>query len=60
MERDCHDSIGSVERLFYSIAVVYIDINVKDSVVVLEELEDRKHDVVHIAEARRFLLLGVV
>ena len=40
--------------------MVYIDINVKDSVVVLEELEDRKHDVVHIAEARRFLLLGVV
>ena len=40
--------------------MVDVDVNVQDPWVVFEELEDREDDVVDVAKARGFVLLGVV
>ena len=40
--------------------MVYVNVDVKYSVVVFEELEDCKYDIVDIAETRSFLLLGMM
>jgi len=40
--------------------VVNVDINVEDSLVVLQELENGNNYVIHVAEPTGFLLLGVV
>ena len=51
MERASHHSIGKVECFFDSIAMVDIDVNVEDPIVVLEEFEDGQNAVVDVAEA---------
>ena len=40
MERDCHDSVCGVECLLYSISVVNVNINVENTLVILEQLQD--------------------
>lgn len=53
VERHRHDSVGRVERLLDSVSVVDVDVDVEDASVELEQLQDAKHDVVHVAEAWR-------
>lgn len=60
MERDRHDAVRDVERLFDAVAVVDVNVNVEHARVVLEQLEDAEHNVVHVAEARALGLLRVV
>ena len=60
MERDCHDPVCGVERLLDSVPMVDVNVNVQDSLVILEEFKDGKDDVVDIAEARCFALLCMV
>lgn len=55
-----HDAIGRVERLLDAVAVVDVNVNVQDALVVLEQLEDGQDDVVGVAEPGRLGLLGVV
>ena len=51
MEGKGHDSIGRPEGLFDAIAVVDVNIDVEDTRVVQEELEDREDDVIYVAES---------
>ena len=60
MERDCHDAVSRIERFFDTVSMVYVNVDVKYSVVVFKELEDCKYDIVDIAETRSFLLLGMM
>lgn len=60
VERHRHDPIRRVERLLDAVAVVNVDVDVKNALVVLEQLEDTEHNVVDVAEAGRLRLLGVV
>mmetsp|Transcript_21840 Transcript_21840/g.55418 ORF Transcript_21840/g.55418 Transcript_21840/m.55418 type:complete len:490 (-) Transcript_21840:14-1483(-) len=60
VERDGHHAVGGVEGLLDTVAVVDVDVDVQHALVVLEQLQDRQHDVVHVAEARRLTLLRVV
>jgi hypothetical protein len=55
-----HDAIGGVESLLDAVSVVDVDVDVEHALVRLEELEDREDDVVDVAKARGFVLLGVV
>ena len=54
MKRDCHNAISQVEGLLHAISVMNIDVNVQHSRVVLQQLKDRYHNVVHVAEAACF------
>lgn len=60
MEGDGHNSIRRIKCLFNTVAMVNIYVDVKDAVVVLEQLQDAQHDVVHVAESAGLLLLGMV
>jgi hypothetical protein len=60
MEADCEDSVGMEERLFYSVTMVHIDIQVKHPGVYLQKLQDAKHDIVNVAEPTGFRLLTMV
>ena len=55
-----HDAVGSVEGLLNAIAVVAVDIDVEYPRICAQELEDAEHDVVDVAEPRRFSLFGMV
>ena len=57
---DGHHAICQIERLLYAISMVNININVEDSWMVLQELQYRYDDVVHVAESRGFKLLGMM
>ena len=60
MERDCHDAVGGVESFFDAVAVVDVNVDVEDTLVVLEELQDAEDNVVDVAKARGLALFGVV
>lgn len=40
MERACHDTIGQIECLLNAVTVMDIDVDVQDSLVGFEQLED--------------------
>ena len=50
MEAGSHDSIRSEEGFLDTIAMVAIDIDVKNTFVSLEELDDREDTVVYVTE----------
>jgi hypothetical protein len=60
VEGDSHDSVSAVESLFDSVSMMDVDVDVEHAVVVLEQFKDGEHDVVNVAEAAGFHLLGVV
>jgi hypothetical protein len=60
VQRERHDAVARVEGLLDAVAVVDVDVDVEHALVVLEQLEDAEHAVVHVAEARGLALLGVV
>lgn len=45
VKRGRHDTIGRVERLLDSVSVVDVDVDVEDSRVIPQELEDTKYNV---------------
>jgi hypothetical protein len=40
-----HDSVGSVERLLDTVSVVYVNIDVEDSLLVPKQLKDTEYDI---------------
>jgi hypothetical protein len=40
VEADTHDSVRSIEGLFHTVAVVNVDIDVEDSLMVSEEFQN--------------------
>jgi hypothetical protein len=60
VEGDGHDAVGCVEGLFDTVTMVDIDINVKHTCMVLEQLENGEHDIVDVAKTGSLTLLGVV
>ena len=60
MKADCHDPVGGVKGFFHSVSVMHVDVDVEDSVVVLEQLQDRYDDVVNKAEPTCLGLFGVM
>jgi hypothetical protein len=60
MERACHNPIRRVESFFNAIAMVAVNVNVEDSRVNAEEVENGKDNVIYIAEAGGFAFLGMV
>jgi len=55
-----HDAVGGEEGLLDAVAVVHVDVDVEHARVVAQELQDREHDVVDVAEPARFRFLCVV
>lgn len=55
MKRHCHNSVGRIKGLLNPIAMVHIDIDVKNSFVVFQKLEDGQNNVVDIAKPRCLL-----
>jgi|MDSY01.1.fsa_nt_gb hypothetical protein len=57
---DGHDAVGEVESFLNTVTMVNIDVDVEHACMVLEQFQDRHHDIVHVAKARRLTLLCVV
>jgi hypothetical protein len=51
VETASHDSIIGIERFFYSISMVYVDVNVENTRICTEELENAEDYVVDVAES---------
>ena len=60
VERARHHAVGRVESLLDTIAVVNVDVDVENALMVLEQLEDCEDAVVNVAKSARFRLFGVV
>lgn len=45
MEADCQHSVGGVESFFDAVSMVYVDVNVKHSLVIAEKFEDAKDNI---------------
>ena len=52
--------VRAIERFFYAITVVNINVNVEHALVVFEQLKNREHDIIDVAESTRFALLRVM
>lgn len=51
-----HDAVRGVEGLLHSVAVMDVNVDVEHALVVLEQLQNGQHDVIHVAKSRRFAL----
>ena len=51
---DGHDSVSQVEGLLYAISMVDVNVDVQDTWMILEQLEDGDDDVVDVAESTGF------
>mmetsp|Transcript_11210 Transcript_11210/g.24142 ORF Transcript_11210/g.24142 Transcript_11210/m.24142 type:complete len:274 (+) Transcript_11210:1586-2407(+) len=60
VEAHRHDPVRQVEGLLHTIAVVDVNVHVQHPRIHLEQLQDAEHNVVHVAEAGRLGLLGVM
>jgi len=60
VERDRHHSVRTIERLFNTISVMDINVNVQNTMMELEKLQYCQHNVVRIAKPRGFGFLGVM
>jgi hypothetical protein len=60
VERHSHDSIRAVECLLNTVTMMHININIEDSIVVFQKLKYSQDDIVHIAEATRLHLFGMM
>ena len=60
VEGESHNPVGGEEGLLNAVAVVHVDVNVQHTWVVPEQLQNREHNVVDIAESRRFGFFSVV
>jgi hypothetical protein len=45
VERDSHYTVGGIESFLNAVAVMYVNVNVEDSLLVSKELDDPKDDV---------------
>ena len=60
VERRRHDSVGALEGLLHAITMMDVDIYVQRARVVLQQLQNGQHDIIHIAEATSLHFLCVV
>ena len=60
MKAHGHDPIRREKGLLDAVAMVHVDVDVEDALVVLQELEDGEHNIINVAEPLGLLLLGVV
>ena len=52
VKTDSHNAVGCVEGLLNTISVVYIDIDVQNPRVVLQQFENCKYEIINIAKSR--------
>jgi hypothetical protein len=45
VKRDGHDAVGGIEGFLDSVTVVDVDVNIQDSLLEAEELDDPQNDV---------------
>ena len=60
VKRECHYTIRRPERLFYSVAMVYIDIDVQDTRMMEQQLKYGDYDIVDVAKSRCSRLFGMM
>ena len=60
MEGYSHDSVSRVEGLLHAISMVDVDVDVQNSIMILQKLKNCKDDIVYVAEAACLLLLCMV
>ena len=50
MERHRHYPVGGQKRLFYSIPMMNVNVNIQHTVVVLQQLQNGQHNVIDVTE----------
>jgi hypothetical protein len=60
VEGYCHDTVGGIKCFLHSITVMNVDINVENTFVFLEQLQNSQDAIVNVAKARGFSFLGVM
>ena len=50
VEGDCHNPVGCVEGLLDPVTVVDVDVYVENPLVVLQQFQDREHNIIYVAE----------
>lgn len=53
-----HNTVRVVESLLDTVAMVNVNVNIKDSLVVLEQLEDAENAVIYVAKTGRLGCTG--
>lgn len=60
VERYCHDSIGNIECLFDPISMMHIHIQIKNSLMVFQELKNSQDNVIRVAETTGLAFFGMM
>lgn len=60
MEGYGHNSVGGIKSFFHAVAMMNVNVDVQDTLMVFQKLENGQDNVVDITEAGSFGLLGVV
>lgn len=60
MKRDCHDSVRAIESLLDPIPMMHVNVNVENSIVILQQFQDSQYYVIDIAKPARLHLLGMM
>jgi CTP-dependent riboflavin kinase len=53
MEGQREDFIGGTERVFHSVAMVKVKVNIQDTLILLPQLENGHNNVIEVTEPRR-------
>lgn len=60
MKRTSHNSVTQIKRLLDPIPMMHININIQHSIMVLQQLQNPQHNIIHITKPRRFALLRMM
>jgi hypothetical protein len=60
VERNGHDTVGSVKGLFNTVSVVNVNVDVENTLLIPEQLDDSEDDVIDIAESTGLALFRVM
>ena len=60
MKTDGHDTVRGIECFLHSVTMVDINVDVKNTRMVSEQLQNREYNIVHITESAGLCLFGVM
>jgi hypothetical protein len=60
MKWTCHYPISSIKGLFNTIPMMNVNINIKDSLIIIKQLQDTQHNIINITKPTSFWLLSMM
>jgi len=60
METNCHDAVGTVKGFLDTISMVDVNIDVQNTLVLLEQFQNGQNAIIDVAKPTSFCLFGMM